>query len=481
MIKTIYILWFQGFENAPELVKNCINSWKYYNSDWTIILLDNTTLSNYIKLNDYIADIYLKQINNTALSDIVRIILLKLYGGLWVDATTFCNKQLNDWLPKYINEGFFAFDRPGPDRLLSSWFLYAEKDNYIIKTWYNKTLEYYKINNKPHTYFWFHYLFGDLYTSDNTFKKIWDTVPKLSATGIGPQYLHQKGLFNNITNDIKQDIDDKITPLYKLTYKCQFKKYDIKLNLYYLFSSIYIIISFIHIGKTGGTTINKLLNSNINNYKEYHFIKDYNNDEKYIIWIRNPISRFVSAFNHSFYGIHTDIHDIKQFDLEHCLMPGRMLDAKDKPFVFSQEYDTLFKQFKNANELAESLTSENINLKNFGYKLMNSLEEHIYKGIGWYLNNGNFVKNRNNRILFVGKQETMVEDIKALGLKLNITLNENLKLRENVYVDKKMKYLSEIGIRNIINFYKDTDYAALEQLYIHGWISIDTLNSYYLY
>lgn len=233
MIKTIYILWFQGFNKAPEIVKECVNSWKYYNPDWNIVLIDNNNLINYVNLDNYKINF-----DKTALSDVVRILLLKLYGGLWVDATTFCNKPLNDWLPNYINEGFFAFDKPGPDRLLSSWFLYSDKNNYIIDKWYNKTIIYYKNNDNPDIYFWFHYLFGDLYKLDKIFKEIWDRVPKLSANGNGPHYLQEQGMFKNISIQNKLDIDNKITPLYKLTYKCEFPKYNENLNLYYLYSTI---------------------------------------------------------------------------------------------------------------------------------------------------------------------------------------------------------------------------------------------------
>lgn len=232
MNKTIYILWFQKFDNAPEVVNRCVQSWKHYNPDWNILLLDDLNLNTYIQLNTY-------DINKTALSDIVRILLLKKYGGLWVDATTFCNKSLDTWLPDYIKEGFFAFDKPGPDRLLSTWFIYAEKNNYIIDKWYNSTLIYYKLNNTPHTYYWFHYLFGDLYNSDSQFKEIWDKVPKLSANGIGPHYIQEKGFFNDISFQIKTDIDTNITPLYKLTYKVDFQLYNETKILYYLYSTIY--------------------------------------------------------------------------------------------------------------------------------------------------------------------------------------------------------------------------------------------------
>jgi len=236
MIKNIYILWFQGFGNAHDVVKRCVKSWRHYNPDWNIILLDDTNLSKYIQLDTYVN--LNKQIDKTALSDIVRIALLKKYGGLWVDATTFCNKPLNAWLPKYIHQGFFAFNKPSPDRLLSSWFLYAEKGNYIIDKWLLSVINYFKINNKPHTYFWLHYLFGNLYSSNNMFKTIWDKVPKLSASGLGPHYIIEKGMFNTITNKIKYTISTKVTPLYKLTYKCTFPAYNTKKILYYLYSTI---------------------------------------------------------------------------------------------------------------------------------------------------------------------------------------------------------------------------------------------------
>ena len=47
MIKDIYILWYQGFDEAPDLVNKCVKSWKYYNPDWNIILLDETNYDKY--------------------------------------------------------------------------------------------------------------------------------------------------------------------------------------------------------------------------------------------------------------------------------------------------------------------------------------------------------------------------------------------------------------------------------------------------
>ena len=109
--------------------------------------------------------------------------------------------------------------------------------------------------------------------------------------------------------------------------------------------------------------------------------------------------------------------------------------------------------------------------------------EHIFKGIGWYLNNGNFIKNRCSRILFVGKLETMKEDIISLGNTLNIStrLLSNMHCRKNKSSSNESKYLSPLAIQNLIKWYKNTDYLALQELYKYNFITKEILDSYYVY
>ena len=212
MNKTIYILWLQGFNNAPEIVRKCVKSWIYYNKDWKVVLLTEKNLNKYINLNSHIENILSNtEINKCHLADIIRVILLNKYGGVWADATTFCNKPLNTWLPEHSTQGFFVFEKPGKDRLISNWFIYSEKNNYVIKKWCEETINYYKKNKKAHTYFIHHYLFGNLYKKDLNFKKKWDNVKKLPANGIAPHFIQQNGCFKDINEIImKDEIDTKI-------------------------------------------------------------------------------------------------------------------------------------------------------------------------------------------------------------------------------------------------------------------------------
>ena len=238
-------------------------------------------------------------------------------------------------------------------------------------------------------------------------------------------------------------------------------------------------IKFIHIGKCAGTTI-----VDIFKLDEIHLEKPvFNNNTYYIIWIRNPISRFVSAFYFAYQIIKIDVSklDIDNLSLNNCIAPLRLKHkAKNNNIAFDPKYEELLKYFKTPNNLAESLSSSDESIKLKALELMHRNEEHIYKGIGWYLDNGDFINKYHANILFVGKVETMTNDIYKLCKLLNVNPpNEIKKIRQNNH-DNNLE-LSDTAIANIINFYKNTDYNALIQLENYGFINKNDLNTYYKY
>jgi hypothetical protein len=234
MNKTIFILWLQGFSNAPDVVQRCAQSWKFYHpTGWKIVLLDLQNLHEYMTLEPVFLSIAPCEIAN-----VVRVHLLSQYGGVWVDATTFCNQCLDDWLLPYTQQGFFAFEKPGPDRLLSNWFLYADKNNYLMDQWCHATLHFHRNNTTEHPYFIHHYLFGDLYDTDPRSKAIWDAVPKRPANGIiGPHYLQEKGFFTE-DPEVHHSIDCQRAPLYKLSHKVDIPPLCPRQNIAYLYSKV---------------------------------------------------------------------------------------------------------------------------------------------------------------------------------------------------------------------------------------------------
>lgn len=216
--RLIWCLWFQGWDDAPPLVKACGASWRQCNPDWRIVYVSQANLGAFC---DIAADeIYRKGLPSAALSDVIRTDLLHRYGGIWVDATTYCLRPLNGWINQAVVAGFFAFDQPGPDRMLSTWFLASQFKSYIVDALFQRIRLYWTDRNgEPDDYFWFHHIFREAYDTDPEFKRLWDLAPKLSA--IAPHYFspYEVSLPGPVTPSHRLLVETAQTPVIKLTHK----------------------------------------------------------------------------------------------------------------------------------------------------------------------------------------------------------------------------------------------------------------------
>jgi hypothetical protein len=225
--KQIWIYWHDGWAKAPYLQHQCLNSWVRRNPAWKIHTLDAASLPEFIRLPDYVAPLQARSLS--ALSDVIRIHLLAEHGGVWADSTTWCARGLDDWLNGLLKPaGFFAYDRPAPDRPVASWFLAANAGHFIARTWRDAVDDFWR-RNLPRLiaggfdetlrfaqedYFWFHRLFQECLEQNTAFAECWSLVPKISADG--PHYLQAAGLLNPVTESVRQHIQDEAAYLYKL-------------------------------------------------------------------------------------------------------------------------------------------------------------------------------------------------------------------------------------------------------------------------
>ena len=137
------------------------------------------------------------------------------------------------------------------------------------------------------------------------------------------------------------------------------------------------MLTFIHIGKTGGSTIQSLLN-----LRQYHLQRNYNYNNTFIIWVRNPIARFVSAFNMSYVNINFKkyVKNAKMIGYKSVLVKKRInrFITKKNDYIYSPTYDELVNFFQTANNLAEALSSKNKKLKNSSsVHLVGKLSHHV--------------------------------------------------------------------------------------------------------
>lgn len=248
--KRIWFLWLQGIEKAPAVVRACLESWRHWNPDWQIEVLDWSRLETFLPDAAYVGDRW-SRMHAAALSDLVRINLLNRYGGVWADATCLCRKPLDVWLPDVAQVGFFAFSRPAEDRLVASWFLAAEAETTIVKSWCDDANRYWedgrerelvdiqellespryaaqranrmlwfdeaeRDSRRYYPYFWFHYLFERLLQKPPCASQ-WQVVPKISADI--PHRLQHIGLDRPMSDEYVSEFQRGIAPLYKLTHK----------------------------------------------------------------------------------------------------------------------------------------------------------------------------------------------------------------------------------------------------------------------
>lgn len=189
----------------------------------------------------------------------------------------------------------------------------------------------------------------------------------------------------------------------------------------------------VHIGKCGGGTVRKELKKNNIEFEVVHCSKPkILENYKYIILIRDPINRFISAFNWKMF---------------------RRLDQGHKECKNSDEIEG-FKYWKNINNLAEKMYNSKGNIRKSASKLIDSCN-HLQKDINFYLDDLLNHCNKNN--CKVIRYEYFKEDIsKVLGI-------HSVESNVHVYNKYYSKYLSRKGLKNLKKFLKK-DYDCFNKL-----------------
>jgi mannosyltransferase OCH1-like enzyme len=245
----------QGATSAPELVQSCWESWRRHNPETRLEVVDRQSISKYSDLPDTI-DLSRPDLTVQKIANLVRLDLLSRHGGVWVDATVYCSGPLKDWLPHYMKMGFFAFRNPGPDRLLSNWFLAADPYNELIHEFaarYIRALQRSSLHSSEHPlrrhcseaieamlskrvrtsrywverpwtqllrtypYFQAHYTFNSIILSNTELAEIWQSVPDYPASG--PHFLARCAKQDGGTQQALDFIQAKGCSVHKLNWR----------------------------------------------------------------------------------------------------------------------------------------------------------------------------------------------------------------------------------------------------------------------
>jgi hypothetical protein len=133
--KRIWTYWNSGYESAPKIVREMIDSWKYYVPDYNITVVSDETLSLY--LMDEKPE-KLSELGDANRSDWIRLSLLKTYGGFWFDASMILTRDLN-WAHEIArSHGSEGFGYSDGDDKIESFFLGTVPNSEFITAWFNE-------------------------------------------------------------------------------------------------------------------------------------------------------------------------------------------------------------------------------------------------------------------------------------------------------------------------------------------------------
>lgn len=227
----VWVCWFQGMDNAPELVQRCYKSLQGNLTDREIVLITEENMFQYVSFPDYIVKKWRSGvITHTHMTDLLRLELLITHGGMWVDATVFCSKK-GENIPKYYFDSdlfFYQTLKPGRDghsSYISSWLMSSKTNNHILSAVQYLLYEYWKENSSMADYFLLHDLMAivlDRY--EDEWKKV---VPVDNAM---PHVLLLR-LFDDYDESLWRAVKEQ-TPFHKLSYKFKEEQTDIPKTFY---------------------------------------------------------------------------------------------------------------------------------------------------------------------------------------------------------------------------------------------------------
>jgi hypothetical protein len=220
--KTIWLLWLQGWDNAPWVPKQVAKSWEKLNPGWEIKLIDRETCP---------VEIY----GDTpqAQSDVIRLELLSKYGGVWADSTMLCMQPLDDWVHEAVEPAGIWMYRgrlpacTGP----ASWFIVAKPGNMMSTKWVEACREYWKGRANNDAYPWMDNLWFKIYEDDQEFKDEWAKVPYLCCEGDEQSHM-LAGRVGEDNQDLKNTLKTKPPRAVKLDHRAIDEK-SINSNGYY--------------------------------------------------------------------------------------------------------------------------------------------------------------------------------------------------------------------------------------------------------
>lgn len=225
----IWSCWWQGEENAPVLVRKCFESIRsrILNYEISMVIITKDNWNKYIEIPEYIFEkVKRGLISYTHLSDIIRIKLLKKYGGLWLDATIYCPHKFD---VNIFQRVFYSIKRENIydnfevviPKSYTLFLINADKHNILLEFLDRAGMYYWQNKDSLLVFHLFVYMVRLAYDSFSDVQKMIDNVP---INNLEVETLNRK--MNEAFDKEEWERMSKDTSFFKLSNRQEYREYD---------------------------------------------------------------------------------------------------------------------------------------------------------------------------------------------------------------------------------------------------------------
>ena len=221
----VWIFWYQGWDAAPQIVRDCrVTTEKYLDLEkFNVHYLTKDDYTSFVKFPEWIMKkVELGNITLTEFSNLLREALLYQFGGIWMDATIYLTEPLDDKMMDYT---YYTIKRlpEHPMHCISrhQWSTFFLTANQSKTEFYQKLLtlqiEYWRKENSLFDYLTLDYLMALILRNNPDMAKEWEMIPRNNLDSLFLDY----SLNNRYDSDKWKEVQ-KGTEMFKVTYKLQF-------------------------------------------------------------------------------------------------------------------------------------------------------------------------------------------------------------------------------------------------------------------
>lgn len=224
--KVIWTMWWQGEENAPDIVKSTLYYMRKFakKHGYRMIVVDSENIEEYVAIPDTIyRKLETNKINLANFSDLVRFMLIDQHGGIWLDSTMYVDREFPI---SVLERKFSSINHPDgldismDDNITNkrwvSFCLSGTKGNIVAKSMKYFMIDQIENNKVLPDYFMVDFGLDYLY---DEFEEIRDILVSI------PEYSSQKDIFwldiNRNSSFDKEEWEKElsINKIFKTTYK----------------------------------------------------------------------------------------------------------------------------------------------------------------------------------------------------------------------------------------------------------------------